>query len=89
MDQVLEYINNNQQLEFLVNFDYGTGDFPVYNCNEWGELYQELGEHGNEPTILNGDSDLNNDGIADHHIWNSFANETYSAYVKYGPMSNP
>ena len=81
MDQVLEYINNNQQLEFVVNFDYNTGDLPVYNCNEWGQLYQELGEHGNEPTIINGDSDLNNDGIADHHIWNSFANETYSAYV--------
>ncbi len=81
MDQILQFTNTNEHLEFLVNFDDCTGANPVYTCQEWGNLYQELGEYGNYPTILNGDDDLNQDGNPDHHIWNSFANNAYSAYA--------
>ena len=80
MDQILEFINIDNRLEFLISFDYCTGD-PLYTCAQWGDLYQELGEYGNEPTILNGDGDFDEDGYPDNHIWNSFANDTYSAYA--------
>ena len=65
MDQILEFTNSNENLEFLVSFDYCTGENPTYTCEEWGELYQELGQYGNQPIILNGDSDFNEDGITD------------------------
>ncbi|MAJ45025.1 MAG: hypothetical protein CMF96_09830 [Candidatus Marinimicrobia bacterium] len=81
MDQILEFININNQIEFLVSFDDGTGPNSTYTCNEWGNLYNELGEYGNQPIILNGDDDYNQDGDPDHHLWNSFAGNSYSAYV--------
>ena len=81
MDQILEYFNQDDHLEFLVNFDFCSGESPTFNCEEWGSLYQEFGEYGNQPTILNGDTDLDNDGMPDNYIWNSFANDTYSAYA--------
>ncbi len=80
MDQILEFTNSNDQLEFLVSFDYCTGD-PLFTCAQWGALYQELGDYGNLPTILNGDMDFDGDELPDNHLWNSFANDTYSAYV--------
>ena len=81
MDQILEYFNQDDHLEFLVNFDFCSGESPTFTCEEWGSLYQEFGEYGNQPTILNGDTDLDNDGMPDNYIWNSFANDTYSAYA--------
>ena len=40
-----------------------------------------MGEFGNDPMILNGDEDLDGDGYPDHHIWNTLAGNTYSAYA--------
>ena len=48
---------------------------------EWGDLYEELGAYGNDPLIINGDTDFDSDGYYDHHIWNMFAGSTYSAYA--------
>ena len=42
MDQILEFTNANNDLEFLVSFDDGTGPNPSYTCNEWGNLYSEI-----------------------------------------------
>ena len=81
MDQILEFTNANNDLEFLVSFDDGTGPNPSYTCNEWGNLYSELGVYGNQPLILNGDDDYDQDGYPDHYIWNSFGGNSYSAYV--------
>ena len=80
MDEIIEFIDQDDRLEFLISFDFCTGD-PLYTCEQWGNLYQELGEYGNYPTILNGDSDLDGDVMPDNHIWYSLANETYSAYA--------
>ena len=80
MDEIIEFIDQDDRLEFLISFDFCTGD-PLYTCEQWGNLYQELGDYGNYPTILNGDSDLDDDGMPDNHIWYSLANETYSAYA--------
>jgi len=82
MDELLEYINGNEHLKFIVSLDNGEAEPTLYNCSEWGDLYSELGEFGNDPMILNGDDDLNDDGYPDHYIWNTFSPATtYSAYA--------
>ena len=82
MDELLEDINGNEHLKFIVSLDYNEVDPMLYNCSEWGDLYSELGEFGNDPMILNGDDDLNDDGYPDHYIWNTFSPATtYSAYA--------
>ena len=82
MDELLEYINGNEHLKFIVSLDNGETEPTLYNCSEWGDLYSELGEFGNDPMILNGDDDLNDDGYPDHYIWNTFSPATtYSAYA--------
>ena len=82
MDELLEYINVNEHLKFIVSLDYNEVDPMLYNCTEWGNLYSELGNFGNEPMILNGDEDLDGDGYPDHYIWNMLSPATtYSAYA--------
>ena len=81
MDELLEYINGNEHLKFIVSLDNAEVNPTLYNCTEWGDLYSELGDFGNDPMILNGDEDLDGDGIPDNHIWNTLAGNTYSAYA--------
>ena len=73
MDELIEYIEQYDELQFLVSFDDGSNGNGPYSCSEWADLYVELGEYDNSPLILNGDPD--------HHIWNIFAGHTYSAYA--------
>jgi len=81
MDELLESINENEHLKFIVSLDNNEVNPMLYNCTEWGDLYSEYGVFGNDPMILNGDEDLNGDGYPDHHIWNALAGNTYSAYA--------
>ena len=81
MDELLEYINGNEHLKFIVSLDNNEVNPMLYNCTEWGDLYSELGDFGNDPMILNGDEDLDGDGSPDNHIWNTLAGNTYSAYA--------
>ena len=82
MDELLEYIDENEHLKFIVSLDNGETEPTLYNCSEWGDLYSELGDFGNDPMILNGDEDLNDDGYPDHYIWNTLSPATtYSAYA--------
>ena len=81
MDSIQTVIHDYEEVEFYVSLDYHIGDTELYTCEGWGELYTELGIYDNQPTILDGDSDLDEDGLPDHHLWNSFAGETYSAYA--------
>ena len=82
MDELLEDINGNEHLKFIVSLDYNEVDPMLYNCSEWGDLYSELGEFGNDPMILNGDEDLDGDGYPDNYIWNMLSPATtYSAYA--------
>ena len=73
MDQLIEVVEEYDEVEFLVSLDYNTNEEDIYSCSEWADLYAELGEHGNNPLILNGDPE--------YHIWNMFAGSTYSAYA--------
>jgi len=73
MDELLEYVEEYDELQFLVSLDYSSNDADLYSCEEWADFYSELGEYNNNPLILNGDPD--------HHIWNMFAGTTYSAYA--------
>ena len=77
----MSYTNQIQDLEFIVSLDYSLEDFSDFECLEWGDLYDELGLYGNEPLIINGDTDFDSDGSFDHHIWNMFAGSTYSSYA--------
>ena len=81
MDELLEGINENEHLKFIVSLDNNEINPMLYNCTEWGDLYSEYGDFGNDPMILNGDEDLDGDGYPDHHIWNTLAGNTYSAYA--------
>ena len=81
MDELLEGINENEHLKFIVSLDNNEVNPMLYNCSEWGDLYSELGDFGNDPMTLNGDEDLDSDGISDNHIWNTLAGNTYSAYA--------
>ena len=73
MDELIEYIDENEHVQFIVSLDYAEVEPTYYTCQEWGDLYLELGNYGNDPLIINGDPD--------QLIWNMFANTTYSAYV--------
>ena len=73
MDELIEYIEQNEELQFLVSLDYSTSSDDLYTCSEWANLYDDLGDYGNNPLILNTDSE--------HHIWNMFAGYSYSAYA--------
>ena len=73
MDQLIEVVDSYDEVQFLVSLDYCSNDADLYSCNEWADLYIELGDFDNNPLILNGDPDYN--------IWNMFAGSTYSAYA--------
>ena len=73
MDELIEFIEQYDEIQFIVSLDYSTDEADIYSCSEWQALYPELGEHGNSPLILDGDPA--------HHIWNMFAGSTYSAYA--------
>ena len=82
MDELLEGINENEHLKFIVSLDYNEVNPMLYNCTEWGDLYSEYGDFGNDPMILNGDEDLDGDGYPDNYIWNTLSPATtYSAYA--------
>ena len=78
MDELNNFIENTDNIEFIVSLDY-IGD--LYSCSEWADFYIEFGSSGSSPLILNDDIDFNGDDIADHQIWDMFANYTYSAYA--------
>ena len=73
MDELIEYIEEQDELQFMVSLDYNSNENDLYSCSQWADLYDELGEYGNNPLILNTDPD--------HHIWNMFAGVQYSAYA--------
>ena len=77
----MNYTNQNEDIEFVVSLDYNLEEFSDFECLEWGDLYEELGAYGNNPLILNGDTDFDFDGYYDHYIWNMFAGSTYSSYA--------
>ena len=82
MDELLEGVNENEHLKFIVSLDNNEINPMLYNCTEWGDLYFEYGDFGNDPMILNGDEDLDGDGYPDNYIWNTLSPATtYSAYV--------
>jgi hypothetical protein len=82
MDELLENINGNEHIKFIVSLDNNEVNPMLYNCTEWGDLYSEYGDFGNDPLILNGDEDLDGDGYPDNHIWNTLSPaSTYSAYA--------
>ena len=82
MDELLEGINENEHLKFIVSLDNNEVNPMLYNCTEWGDLYSEYGDFGNDPMILNGDEDLDGDGYPDNYIWNTLSPaSTYSAYA--------
>ena len=82
MDELIEGINENEHLKFIVSLDNNEINPMLYNCTEWGDLYSEYGDFGNDPMILNGDADLEGDGYPDHYIWNMLSPATtYSAYA--------
>ena len=77
MDELIEYVEDYNVIQFFVNLDYNIEDYQTeqeyYSCLGWSELYTELGEYDNNPLIINGDPD--------HHMWNIFSGTTYSAYA--------
>jgi hypothetical protein len=73
MDELIEFVEEYEEIQFLVSLDYNQDESELYSCNEWANLYDELGEFGNNPLILNTDPE--------HPIWNMFAGTTYSAYA--------
>ena len=73
MDELIEFIDQNEHVKFVVSLDNAEIEPMYYTCQEWGDLYSELGAYGNDPLILNGDPE--------HMIWNMFAGSTYSAYA--------
>ena len=77
MDEIIEFTEQYQEIQFLVSLDYHENpddDLTYYSCSEWASLYSELGEFGNNPLILNGDPE--------HEIWHMFSSATtYSAYA--------
>ena len=73
MDELIEFVEQYEEIQFLVSLDYNTTESGLYSCSEWADLYSELGEYDNNPLIL--------DTEPGHHIWNMFAGSTYSAYA--------
>jgi len=77
MDEIIEFVEQYDEIQFLVSLDYNQDvedELTLYSCNGWAGLYSELGEFGNNPLILNGDTE--------HLMWNMFSSATtYSAYA--------
>ena len=73
MDEIIEVVEGYDDLQFMVSLDYSSNESDLYSCSEWADFYVELGEHDNNPLILNTDPN--------HDIWNMFAGSTYSAYA--------
>ena len=73
MDELIEFVESYEEIQFLVSLDYSTDENEPFTCIDWSDLYLQLGEFGNNPLILDGDPN--------HHIWNMFAGSTYSAYA--------
>ena len=73
MDEMIEYIDATENVNFIVSLDYLEIEPIYFSCQQWGDLYSELGQYGNLPLILNDDPE--------QQIWNMFAGSTYSAYV--------
>ena len=73
MDEIIEFVEEYEELQFLVSLDYSTNEADLYSCSEWANLYTELGQYDNNPLIVDGDPN--------HQIWNMFAGTTYSAYA--------
>ena len=73
MDELIEFVEEYDELQFIVSLDYSSSAGDQYTCTEWSDLYEELGDFDNNPLILDGDPD--------HQIWNMFAGTTYSAYA--------
>ena len=73
MDQLIEVIEEYNEIQFLVSLDYSSNEADLYSCNEWADLYTQLGDYDNNPLVLNTDPD--------YYIWNMFAGSTYSAYA--------
>ena len=75
MDQLIEVVDSYDEVQFLVSLDYCSNDADLYSCNEWADLYIELGDFDNNPLILNGDPDYN--------IWNMFANHLKISHLQF------
>ena len=73
MDELIEFIEQYDELQFLVSLDYSSNPEDAYSCSDWANLYTELGEYGNNPLIIDTDPE--------HDVWNMFAGTTYSAYA--------
>ncbi len=73
MDELIEFIDADDRLEFVVSLDYSNYGGQQYTCSQWADLYSELGNYGNNPLILDTDPD--------RYIWNMFAGYSYSAYA--------
>jgi hypothetical protein len=73
MDELIEFIDEDDRLEFIISLDYSSYGGQQYTCSEWADLYTELGDYGNNPLILDTDPD--------RYIWNMFAGYSYSAYA--------
>ena len=77
MDELIEYIENYNGIQFVVSLDYNIEGYQTdqeyYSCLDWAELYGQLGEYGNNPLIINGDPN--------HYMWHMFSGSTYSAYA--------
>ena len=41
MDELLEDINENEHLKFIVSLDNNEVNPMLYNCTEWGDLYSQ------------------------------------------------
>ena len=75
MDHILELLENQypEEVQFLVSLDYSQNENDLYSCQDWENLYTELGDFNNNPLIVDCDPD--------HRIWEMFAETTYSAYA--------
>ena len=73
MDDLIQVVDEYSEIQFIVSLDYCSDEEDAFSCNQWADLYTQLGQHGNNPLILNTDPD--------HKIWNMFAGSTYSAYA--------
>ncbi|SVD51870.1 uncharacterized protein METZ01_LOCUS404724, partial [marine metagenome] len=47
MDEIIEFVDENEHVQFFVSLDYVDVEPSYYDCQEWGALYSELGEYGN------------------------------------------
>ena len=52
MDELIEVIEEYNEIQFFISLDYSSSENELYSCSEWADLYDELGEHGNNQLIL-------------------------------------